>query len=345
MPAFPCDAGRGRGDVGNMQDYFLVAGGLALLIIGGELLVRGAATTAARLGMSPLLIGLTLVGFGTSTPELVTSVEASLMGSPGVAIGNIVGSNIANILLILGASAMLAPIAVGRRALVRDGGIVLFTGIAFVAIGAFLQLDRLVGTVLVAGLALYLYWAYRQETSAGSVEHSAAYDKREAHDEVLPSAIEPGSAATGSAWAPLLVALAGLGVVVLGGKLLVEGAIGIARAASISEAVIGLTIVAIGTSLPELVTSIVAALRRHSDVAVGNILGSNVFNILGVGGVTALIAPTVVPSEIVRFDGPVMIAASVALLVIAWTGHRISRLEGAALLSSYAIYLYAVWPA
>jgi len=326
-----------------MQDYFLVAGGLALLIIGGELLVRGAATTAKRLGMSPLLIGLTLVGFGTSTPELVTSVEASLVGSPGVAVGNIVGSNIANILLILGASAVLAPIAVGRQSLVRDGGIVLLTGIAFVAIGAFLQLDRLVGAVLVAGLALYLYWAYRQETAAGAVEHSAAYDKREAHDEVLSGAIEPGSA-SGSAWAPLLVALAGLGVVVLGGKLLVEGAIGIARAASISEAVIGLTIVAIGTSLPELVTSIVAALRRHSDVAVGNILGSNIFNVLGVGGVTALIAPTVVPPEIVRFDGPVMIAASVALLIIAWTGHRISRLEGAALLSSYALYLYAIWP-
>lgn len=326
-----------------MQSYFLLAGGLTLLIIGGELLVRGAATTAARLGMSPLLIGLTLVGFGTSTPELVTSVEASLMGSPGVAFGNIVGSNIANILLILGAAAMLAPIAVGRQALVRDGTIVVLTGIAFVAIGALLPFDRLVGATLIAGLVLYLYYAYRQETAAPAGEHSAAYDKREAHDEVLPGAIEPGSA-SGRAWAPVLVALAGLGIVVLGGKLLVEGAVGIARAASISETVIGLTIVAIGTSLPELVTSIVAALRRHSDVAIGNILGSNVFNILGVGGVTALIAPTVVPSEIVRFDGPVMIAVSVAFLIIARTGYRISRLEGVALLASYALYLYAIWP-
>lgn len=326
-----------------MEFYLLVAGGLVLLIVGGELLVRGAARTATILGMSPLLIGLTLVGFGTSTPELVTSIEASLRGSPGIAIGNIVGSNIANILLILGIAALLAPISVGRQALLRDGGIVLASAVVFVAIGYLIPLDRMVGAALVACLIMYLYFAYRQETAAGGAEHTAAYDKREAHDEVLPGAVDlqPASA---SVWPSLLLAISGLAIVIVGGKFLVEGAVGVARSAGISETVIGLTVVAVGTSLPELVTSVIAALRRHSDVALGNILGSNIYNILGIGGATALIAPTVVPPEIVRFDGLVMIAVSVVLLAMARTGFRISRGEGAALLAGYALYLYAVWP-
>ncbi len=326
-----------------MEAYLLIAGGLALLIAGGELLVRGAASTATRLGMSPLLIGLTLVGFGTSTPELVTSVEASLRDSPGIAIGNIVGSNIANILLILGIAAMLAPISVGRQALVRDGSVVLFTAVAFVAVGYLLPLDRAVGAILLAGLVGYLYFAYRQETAAVPAEHTAAYDKLEAHDEVLPGAVESVPASSGL-WGPLLLALFGLAVVVLGGKLLVEGAVSMARSAGISETVIGLTIVAVGTSLPELVTSVIAAIRRHSDVALGNVLGSNIYNLLGIGGATALIAPTVVPPQILTFDGLVMIAVSLALLVVARTGYRISRAEGAALLGGYAIYVYAIWP-
>ncbi len=326
-----------------MENYLLLAGGLVLLIVGGELLVRGAARTATLLGMSPLLIGLTLVGFGTSTPELVTSVEASLRGSPGIAIGNIVGSNIANILLILGVAALLAPIAVGRQALVRDGVIVLASAVLFVGIGYLMPLDRLVGALLVASLVLYLYFAYAQEMRALPAEHSAAYDKLEAHDEVLPGAIQARST-SGSIWPPLVLAIAGLAVVIVGGKLLVDGAVGFARAAGISETIIGLTIVAVGTSLPELVTSVIAALRSHSDVALGNILGSNLYNILGIGGVTALIAPTAVPPEILGFDGLVMIVVSLALLVIARTGYRISRPEGAALVGGYAIYVYVIWP-
>ncbi len=336
-----------------MMDYLLIAAGLALLIVGGELLVRGAAATAERLGMSPLLIGLTLVGFGTSTPELVTSVEASLLGSPGIAIGNVVGSNIANILLILGISALILPMAVSKQALRRDGAVMFSAAVIFVAIGRLgMPLDRLVGAMLIAGLIAYLWYAYLQEKAGAREGHTAAFEKREAHDELV--VIPSGGAATlaGSApsrlvvtGGPLLMAVGGLAVVILGGKLLVEGAIGLARNAGLSETLIGLTIVAVGTSLPELVTSVIAAIRRHSDVALGNILGSNIYNILGIGGVTALLAPTTIPIEIVHFDALVMLTATAALLMFARTGFRIGRREGGALLACYGLYLFSIWPA
>jgi|LNFM01.1.fsa_nt_gb cation:H+ antiporter len=336
-----------------MTDYLLVVAGLALLITGGELLVRGASTVAQRLGMSPLLIGLTLVGFGTSTPELVTSIEASLAGSPGIAVGNIVGSNIANILFILGIAAVITPVAVSQNALRRDGSFVLITAAAFCLVGTFASLDRLVGVVFVAGLASYIYYAYRQETAGAPDGHTAAFEKLEAHEEVFDSHLggsttttKPAvSAATsGLAW-PLGLAVLGLLLVVGGGKLLVDGATGIARSAGVSETLIGLTIVAVGTSLPELVTSVIAALRRHADVALGNVLGSNIYNILGIGGVTALIAPTTIPPEIVRFDSLVMLVVSGLLLVVARTGYTIGRLEGCILIGAYAVYLAALWPA
>ena len=337
-----------------MTDYLLLAGGLVLLIVGGDLLVRGASTTAERLGMPPLLIGLTLVGFGTSTPELVTSVEASLSGSPGIAVGNIVGSNIANILLILGISALIMPIAVREQALRRDGVLVLVTAAAFCGIGFLMTLDRLIGAIFLAGLAAYVYYAYRQEMAGAPAGHTAAYEKREAleglHDElaVQPQYSSPSASTKGWTFAavriPLAMAIGGLIVVIVGGKLLVDGATGVARSVGISETVIGLTVVAIGTSLPELVTSVIAALRRHSDVALGNILGSNIYNILAVGGVTALIAPTVIPPEIVRFDSLVMVAVSVLLLAFARSGYQIGRSEGVVLLAGYGIYLFAVWP-
>lgn len=337
-----------------MTNYFLFAGGLALLVVGGDLLVRGASTMAQRLGMPPLLIGLTLVGFGTSMPELVTSVEASLLGSPGIAIGNIVGSNIANILLILGITALIAPIAVRQQALKRDGVVVLVTAAVFCGIGFVLPLDRMIGAIFLAGLATYIYYAYRQEMAGAPAGHTAAYEKQEALEELLNSHVVQTQAATAApdasgrtfaaVSAPIAMAIGGLVVLVFGGKLLVDGAIGIARGAGISETVIGLTIVSIGTSLPELVTSIIAAVRGHSDVAIGNVLGSNMYNILGIGGVTALIAPTVIPIEIVRFDRLVMLAVSVVLLAVAWTGYRISRGEGLALLAGYGVYVFTIWP-
>lgn len=333
------------GDVG------LLLGGLALLVAGGELLVRGAVAVAERLGMSPLLIGLTLVGFGTSTPELVTSVQAALAGSPGIAVGNIVGSNIANILLILGLSALITPVAVQSNALRRDGVFVVGTALLLALVSYAFTLDRIAGVLFLGLLATYLTYAYRQErTHVADVDgHTSAFEKAEAYDELHDGPIRHQDVA--KKWSermglllPLCIAVAGLAIVVVGGKLLVDGAIGIARSYGMSEAVIGLTIVAVGTSMPEFVTSVVAALRRHGDVALGNIMGSNIYNILGIGGVTGLISPTIVPPQIVGFDNLVMIAASFALFVFAWSGYRISRLEGGALLLAYAVYMLTLLP-
>lgn len=325
-----------------MTTFLPLLGGLVLLVLGGELLVRGSVNVASRLGVSPLVIGLTLVGFGTSTPELVTSVQASLAGAPGIAYGNIVGSNIANILLILGVATIILPIAVESRTLKRDGLVMIGVAVAFAAMAATMPAGRLVGAVFLAALAAYIYTAFRQESrSAG--DHGAVYDKSFAAQEVDP-ALVPAASSTGALVVPLLTAVAGLAIVVLGGHLLVGGAVGLARSFGISETVIGLTIVAIGTSMPELVTSVMAALRKQTDVAFGNIIGSNIYNILGIGGATALIAPTDVPQEIVTSDNLVMIAVSVLVIAFAWTGRRISRWEGVVLLAGYVGYVWLIWP-
>ena len=318
-----------------MEMWLALIGGLVLLVLGGEFLVRGAVRVAERLGVSPLVIGLTLVGFGTSTPELVTSVQAALKGAPGIAYGNVVGSNIANILLIMGAAALITPIAVQSNALKRDGGVMVVVALAFAGLGLVLPLGPVIGAGFVAALALYIYMAFRQE-SRGAVREKAE----------AAQAADPGLAPDGAASLPvsLLTALGGLALVVFGGYLLVGSATELARAFGVSETVIGLTVVAIGTSLPELVTSVMAAIRKQADMAFGNIIGSNIYNILGIAGVTALVSPGPVPSEILSFDNLVMIAASLAVVGLAWTGLRISRREGALLLAGYAIYLWALWP-
>lgn len=329
-----------------MADILTLLGGLALLIIGGELLVRGAVAVAERLGMSPLLIGLTLVGFGTSTPELVTSVEASLIGSPGIAVGNIVGSNISNTLLILGLSALIMPMAVSSTALRRDGIVVLLVSFMFAIVSYTHILDRISGGIFVGLLIAYIAYAYRQERSLAETGdgHTAAYTKAEAHDELLDGQARSKLDGRLGFLLPLGMALAGLAIIIFGGKLLVEGAIAIARSYGVSESVIGLTIVAVGTSMPELVTSLVAAFRRHGDVAIGNILGSNIYNILGIGGATGLIAPTIVPPDIVAFDNLVMLAAAIVMFGFAWSGRRISRVEGLLMFAGYVAYIAYLWP-
>lgn len=310
--------------------------------------MRGAVRLAERFGMSPLLIGLTLVGFGTSTPELVTSVQAALAGSPGIAVGNIVGSNIVNILLILGFAAIICPIKVGASALRRDGVIVLASAILFGAVAWLWTLDRPVGVLFVLLLAAYLVYAYRQErvvSSTSGSNHTAAFERAEAFEGVV--AHQHGKHTRSAALDISLsvgIAVAGLVLVVLGGGVFVEGAIRLARGFGVSETVIGLTIVAIGTSMPELVTSVVAAIRKQSDVALGNVLGSNIYNVLGIGGVTAIISPTSVPAQIVTFDNPVMIGVCGLLLVFAWTGMRIGRREGIILVVGYAAYVAVLWP-
>lgn len=326
-----------------MDTWIPLAGGLVLLVCGGELLIRGAVQVASRLGVSPLVIGLTLVGFGTSTPELVTSVQASLAGSPGIAYGNIVGSNIANILLILGGSALLMPIVVSSGALKRDGTVMVLVTITFAGLALLMPTSRLIGGVFVLALVSYIYMAFRQERTAPESGHGAAYDKGLAAQEA-DSALMPERRPETPLWLSLATAVVGLALIVLGGHFLVDGAVNLARAVGVSETVIGLTMVAVGTSLPELVTSLMAALRKQADVAFGNIVGSNIYNILGIGGVTALIAPTEIPAEIVRFDNLVMIGASVAAMLLALSGRRIDRWEGGVLLGGYGAYVFVLLP-
>jgi cation:H+ antiporter len=269
-------------------------------------------------------------------------VQAAVSGSPGIAYGNIVGSNLANVLLILGVSATLAPIRISSRTLRRDGGVMILVAIAFAAIAAVTTMGVLVGAVFVIALCAYLFIAFRQERAA-TTEHGAAYDKGLAAQEADP-ALVPSDRHGRSVALSLFTAIAGLAIVVFGGYFLVEGAVSLARSFGISETVIGLTIVAVGTSTPELVTSIMAAIRKEADVAFGNIIGSNIYNILGIGGVTALIAPTRVPAEIVRFDNLIMIGVSLVVVAFAYTSERITRWEGGVLVVGYVVYVALLWP-
>jgi cation:H+ antiporter len=325
-----------------LEIWLPLLGGLTLLIVGGDLLVRGSVQTATRVGVSPLVIGLTVVGFGSSTPELVTSVEAAILGSPGIAFGNIVGSNIANILLVAGLSALIFPIAIAPSSLKRDGTIMVGVALAFAVIAWLLPLGRLVGFAGIVLLSFYIYWAFRQEKSAPSGEHGAVYEKGAAL-ELADPAVLPGTANSPRLSLSLMQAVSGLIAILVGGYFLVSGAVHMARSLAVSETVIGLTIVAIGTSAPELVTSVIAALKRQGDIAFGNIVGSNIYNILGIGGMTALIAPSRVPAEIVSFDNFVMVGVSTAFVILAYTGLRITRWEGGVLLSGYVLYVYSIW--
>jgi len=306
-------------------------GGLTLLLLGGEALVKGSVAVAQRLGVSPMLIGLTLVGFGTSTPELVTSVQAALAGAPGIAVGNVVGSNIANILLILGLAALIQPMATTKEAFRRDGSVLIAASLLLLAVVLGGAIPRWAGAVFLAlllGYTLFAYFAERSGTDPAAAVHAAEASEVAA---MPPRALGP--------WLAALLAAGGIAAVVVGADLLVDSALEIARAAGLSEAVIGLTLVAVGTSLPELVTSVMAAIRRHADIAFGNIVGSNIFNILGVAGMAAVASPIAVPSQIVQFDIWAMLASALVLVAFAATGWRLNRWEGAALLAGYGGYL------
>lgn len=316
-------------------DTLLLVLGLVLLIAGGDLLVRGAVRIAERLRLSPMLVGLTVVGMGTSMPELAASLQASLAGSPGIALGNIVGSNIANALLILGLAALIAPIAVKTRTLWRDGGAGLLAVLVLLAAGATVGLSREAGIAFLMMMAGYIYYAYRQERLGAP--HSAAYDRAAAMEAVDP-ALTPKDKSEGRLSIALLLFTAGLALIVGGASLLVNSAIVIAGQLGVSDTVIGLTIVAVGTSLPELVTSAVAAWRKQGDIALGNVLGSNIYNILFIGGMTGAIAPTAVPASIMTFDLWVLLAVSLVVMVFAFSGGRLSRREGFVLVAAYIAY-------
>ncbi len=307
-----------------MSDALLFLAGLAALLIGGEVLVRGAVATARRLDVSPLLIGLTVVSFGTSAPELFTSVDAVLADAPGMVVGNVIGSNIANILLILGLAAVLAPrrhaLPTSAMTLKRDLPVLVATSLALLIALQAGVIGRGVGLCLVAALGVYLlvsWWHERGAVTGGEIEAGA-------HLGLV---------------AALGLFAGGLGLIVVGAHALVTAAIAGAREFGVSETVIGLTVVAIGTSLPELVTSAMAALRGRADLAFGNVVGSNIFNILAILGITTLVRPIAVPAEVLRLDIWVMLAATAAMVVMAATGRRVTRGEGAVLLAAYGAYI------
>ncbi len=308
--------------------------GLGLLVLGGDLLVRGAVGLANRLNISPLLIGIVLVGFGTSTPELVTSLIAAMENAPGIAVGNIVGSNTANILLILGIAALIHPLKADPRALIRDGLVLALSALACVALSYAGFVSRLSGSLLLLSLSAYLVVTYRSERRTHHPALGTPGAKELPADPVVV-VVRP--------WLHSSIALvaavsAGLGLTVLGARFLVEASVELARHFDVSETVIGLTIVAVGTSLPELVTSVIAAVKRQTAIALGNIVGSNIYNVLGILGATSLIKPIEIPARILSLDIWVMVLATALLLVFARTGHRICRLEGAAFLGIYVFY-------
>lgn len=305
-----------------MTYVFLVIG-LVGLFVGGEFLVRGAVGIARKFGLSPLVIGLTVVGFGTSMPELLVSIQAALGGTPAIAMGNVVGSNIANILLILGVSAVIAPVGIGFAGLRRDLAVMLAATVALwgMILGGYL--GRIEGLILCAGLLSFLWAALR------SGQDQKANPKLSTED---PPPL----------WRSALIAVAGLAVLMVSARLLIDAATEIALAFGVSEAVIGLTIVAIGTSLPELATSVVAALRKQADIAVGNVVGSNIFNILGILGITAAITPVPVDPRFAGVDMALAFAAAAGLAFVSWRWGRLGRPAGAGLLAVYGGYVAAM---
>lgn len=309
--------------------------GLVLLVAGGELLVRGAVGLAEKAGVSALVIGLVIVGFGTSTPELVTSVEAALAGSAAIAWGNIVGSNIANSLLILGAAALIAPMRITTANRWRDPGVAVGASLFLFVLALTGVGSALVGLALLVGLLGYIAWCYREERiAAPNVIHNAPYDRGQAL-ELSDTGLHPQA----GGWSkPALLTLVGLAILIGGGRLLVTGAIDLARLGGLTETLIGLTIVAVGTSLPELVTSIIAARRCAAEVAFGNVVGSNIYNILGIGGATLMLAPGSVPANLLPLDIGLALASAGAILLFAMF-RAIGRLPAMALVAAYGAYL------
>lgn len=306
--------------------------GIAILIFGGDALVRGASALAARLGVPPIAIGLTVVAFGTSAPELVVNLSASFNGTSEIGFGNVVGSNIANIGLLLGLTALIAPIAVHSTIIAREIPMMVLATLVAIALG----LDAWFGDSTSAfsrgeGIALLLlFGVFMYYTLAEIIRGSS--------DGALAVESDAQSGPTAGVGRSILFIIIGLAGLVVGGEMAVRGATGIAKTLGMSDVVIGLTIVAVGTSLPEMATSLIAARKGAVDMAVGNIVGSNIFNLLFIYGTTMTISPAPVPAS-GGIDLLVALAFAVALLVMAWTGNRrITRLEGLLLLLGYAGY-------
>ena len=316
-----------------MIDVVWLLLGLVCLTLGGESLVRGALAAAKRLGVSPLLAGLVIVGFGTSAPELVVSLRAALANQPEIAMGNVIGSNISNILLILGVSAVIMPLVASAQCLRRDGSTLLAATLLFMLLASFGGLSRIDGLVFLALLCVYLVWAYRSEREdLGNPEVAAHLAE-----------VEEATAKPMAAPVIVVAILGGLALLILGADRFLLGAIGIGQALGVPEAVIGLTLVAVGTSLPELAVSIVAAIKRQADVAVGNIIGSSIFNLFCILGVAATLKPLPLEGRLFAIDQWVLLSATALLLLFLLFGLRLSRWKGVLLLLAYGSYIGAMF--
>lgn len=307
--------------------YLYLCVGLVLLSVSADYLIRGAVAIAASLNISPLVVGLTIVALGTSLPELVVCVRAAMEGAAGIAVGNVVGSNIANILLILGAGALVFPITANRNHFMRDSAIMIGATALFVAVSFSGSFTALPGAIMVCLLFAFLLFSYVQGKKHG-IDDLGLIDLGDAQPEAIVSTLKATTWVVG-----------GLIGVALGAELLVDGATTVARGLGVSEEVIGLTMVAIGTSLPELATVMAAARKRHTDLVVGNVMGSNIFNILGVMGTTAMVADVPVTAQILSFDIWIMTGVAVLLVPFMLTGNALSRREGFACLTIYAGYI------
>ncbi|GMV91854.1 MAG: sodium:calcium antiporter [Candidatus Hydrogenedentota bacterium] len=313
-------------------------GSLAILTLGAEALVRGATGLARRMGVSSFFIGLTIVGFGTSTPELATGITAALKGFADINIGNVVGSNIFNIALILGLTALIAPIPVNTSVVRSEVWLVIGTAfIPFLAVLTGGEITRWEGALMAAGLVAFLVRGYRSarsENAATGAEIVKELDEQLGAEDSGPVSRLPVA---------VVLIVVGLLMLVGGSNLLVESSVNIARSLGVSELVIALTIISAGTSAPELVTSLVAALRKQSDISIGNILGSNIFNVLGILGITSIVRNQQVSPQVLWLDTPVMIGLSIACMPIMMSHRKISRAEGAFLLVVFVAYITALF--
>jgi cation:H+ antiporter len=319
--------------MGISLSFLLLAVGIVILIVAGDLMVRGAAALARHWGISPLIVGLTIVAFGTSAPELVVAIQAVLSGASELAAGNVIGSNIANVLLALGAPALIMAIPTNMPGVARNAFVCVIATLIFILL-MWMNNPMVIwqGTILFAGILIYLIWMFRLGKAGADDPILAEMTEIEEGEDGLPASV----------WLSGMFVLIGMAGLVFGGDLIVDNAVNIAEKVGISETIIGLTIVAIGTSLPEVATVLVAAWRGHSEVAIGNVLGSNVFNIFAVMGAAALAGPVHVAKELYAFDMWVMLVAMIALLIYILRRQPVGLKTGLIFLAAYALYLGAV---
>lgn len=310
----------------------MILAGLVLLFAGGEGLVKGSVALAQRMGISTLLVSLVIVGFGTSAPELLVCIKAALNGTADLAVGNVIGSNIANILLIIGVGALIKPLVCDNVTIRRDSLVVILASVFVTILTMIGFIDAMRGGVLVACLVGYLLFSYIHEKRSSLKEQAEESVRRDQVVDVIDKETTP-------VWSALIFTIVGLAGLVMGADWLVTGASSIARSYGVPDVVIGLTLVAFGTSLPELATAVIASIKGHADVIIGNVLGSNLFNILGILGVTAMISPLSMGGRVASTDIWLMLLSAIILFPAIMTGRTISRFEGGIFVMLYIGYI------